>query len=54
MTDNQRLIAYIEKQVRDAEYSLMFHSWLLMTKDEILDHKLKDWFADRGLLRLKP
>lgn len=54
MSEYSKLIYFIEQQVRKAEHADLFRSWLNMTKEDIMDHKLRDWFASRGLLRLKP
>ena len=54
MTEHSKLIAYIEQKVREAENRDMISSWLVMSREEVIDFLLRDWFAERGLLRHKP
>ena len=53
MTEHSKLIAYIEKQVRQAEQLDLFRSWLNMTRQEILDLAMTDAFVAVGLMKRK-
>jgi len=57
MSDVSKLIAYMNhrlKDLRDLENRELFQSWLNMSREDVLDFRLRDWFAERGLMRLKP